>query len=121
MGDEMLVPLDLYLASGIHIGTTQKTRDMERYIFRIRQDGLYILDINDIQIGMTLEGIVRNVVDFGVFIDIGLKNDALCHISEISNTYIKNPLEVVEVGNIVSVKVIGIDLDRKRISLSMKR
>jgi len=80
-----------------------------------------ILDINDIQIGMTLEGTVRNVVDFGVFIDIGLKNDALCHISEISNTYIKNPREIVEVGDIVSVKVIGIDLDRKRISLSMKK
>lgn len=79
-----------------------------------------ILDFDDIQIGMRLQGTIRNVVDFGAFIDIGLKNDALCHISELSNEYVKNPYEIVQVGDIVSVTVIDIDKDRKRISLSMK-
>jgi protein Tex len=79
-----------------------------------------ILDFKDIKIGMRLQGTVRNVVDFGAFIDIGLKNDALCHISELSNEYVKNPYDVIQVGDIVSVTVIDIDEDRKRVSLSIK-
>lgn len=79
-----------------------------------------ILDIDDISVGMILQGTIRNVVDFGAFIDIGLKNDGLCHISELSNAYVKSPHDVVSVGDIVSVKIIGVDKIRKRISLSLK-
>lgn len=78
-----------------------------------------ILHIEDLQLGMKLEGTVRNVVDFGAFIDIGLKNDGLVHISKISNKRIKHPLDVLSIGDIVEVKVIDIDLDKKRVGLSM--
>lgn len=80
-----------------------------------------VLDIEDLREGMELRGTVRNVVDFGAFVDIGLKNDGLVHISELSNSYIKNPMDVVAVGDIVDVKVIGIDLNRKKVALSMKK
>ncbi len=79
-----------------------------------------ILTIEDISIGMVLEGTVRNVVDFGAFIDVGLKSDGLCHISEMSENFVKNPRDIVQAGDIVSVKVIDIDKARNRISLSMK-
>lgn len=80
-----------------------------------------VLDIEDLKEGMELKGTVRNVVDFGAFVDIGLKNDGLVHISELSNTYVKNPMDIVAVGDIVNVKVIGIDLNRKKVALSMKK
>ncbi|UWG98249.1 RNA-binding transcriptional accessory protein [Dehalobacter sp. DCM] len=83
----------------------------------LRQD---ITKLEDLQVGMSLEGTVRNIVDFGAFIDIGVKNDGLVHVSEISEHYIKHPMEVVSVGDIVKVKVIGIDAARGRVSLSMK-
>ncbi len=79
-----------------------------------------VIKMEDLKEGMILQGTVRNVVDFGVFVDIGVKEDGLIHISELSYDYIDNPLEVVHVGDIVKVKVIDIDLDRKRISLSRK-
>jgi uncharacterized protein len=79
-----------------------------------------VVSMEDIQIGMTLTGTVRNVVNFGAFVDIGVKNDGLVHISELSNSYIKNPMDVVTVGDVVEVKVIGIDYKRGKISLSMK-
>ena len=69
---------------------------------------------------MILTGTVRNVIDFGAFVDIGVKHDGLVHISEMSDRYIKNPSEVVSVGDIVKVKVIGIDKDRQKVKLSMK-
>ena len=69
---------------------------------------------------MILKGTVRNVIDFGAFVDIGVHQDGLVHISEMSNKFIKHPLDVVSVGDIVQVKVIGIDLNKKRIQLSMK-
>ena len=69
---------------------------------------------------MELTGTVRNVIDFGAFIDIGVKHDGLVHISEMSEKYIKNPSEVVSVGDIVKVKVIGIDREKQKVSLSMK-
>ena len=69
---------------------------------------------------MELEGTVRNVVKFGAFIDIGLKNDALLHISEISDKFIKDPSEVLSVGQIVKVKVKEIDMDRQRVGLTRK-
>jgi len=83
----------------------------------LRQD---ILDIEDLKIDMTLKGTVRNVVDFGAFVDIGVKEDGLVHISQLSNKFIKHPKEVVTVGDIVEVKIIDIDKTRGRISLSMR-
>ena len=79
-----------------------------------------VLKMEDLKEGMILTGTVRNVIDFGAFVDIGVKNDGLVHISEMSNRYIKNPMEVVSVGDIVKVKVIKIDLEKKKVSLSMK-
>jgi uncharacterized protein len=79
-----------------------------------------ILKIEDVSEGMILKGTVRNVFDFGAFIDVGLKNDGLVHISELSNKFVKNPHEVVEIGAVVDVKVISIDLKKQRLSLSMK-
>ncbi|MGN1182024.1 MAG: S1 RNA-binding domain-containing protein, partial [Faecalibacillus sp.] len=78
-----------------------------------------ILHIEDLKEGMMLEGTVRNVVDFGAFIDIGLKNDGLVHISKMSHERIKHPLDVLSVGDIVEVKVIDINIDKKRVGLSM--
>lgn len=79
-----------------------------------------VLKIEDITEGMILKGTVRNVVDFGAFVDIGIKNDGLVHKSQMSNKFVKDPMDVVTVGDIVNVKVIGIDLEKKRVSLSMK-
>lgn len=79
-----------------------------------------ILDIKDLKPGMELMGTVRNVVDFGAFVDIGVHQDGLVHISEIADRFIRHPSEVLTVGDIVKVRVISVDVDRKRISLSMK-
>lgn len=79
-----------------------------------------VLNFEDLTDGMILTGTVRNVIDFGAFIDIGVKYDGLVHISEMSNSYIKSPSEVVSVGDIVKVKVIKIDKERKKVGLSMK-
>jgi uncharacterized protein len=79
-----------------------------------------ILEMKDLKPGMILKGTVRNVIDFGAFVDIGVHQDGLVHISEMTERYIKHPLEAVSVGDIVDVKVLGVDLKKKRISLSMK-
>ena len=79
-----------------------------------------VLDMKDLKEGMILKGTVRNVIDFGAFVDIGVHQDGLVHISEISEKYIKHPLEAVSVGDVVDVRVIGVDMKKKRISLSMK-
>lgn len=79
-----------------------------------------VMDINDIRPGMQFTGTVRNVVDFGAFVDIGVHQDGLVHISEITNRFIKHPSEVLKVGDIVTVRVLAVDVDKKRISLSMK-
>ncbi|HWP46252.1 MAG TPA: Tex family protein [Candidatus Limnocylindrales bacterium] len=79
-----------------------------------------VMEISQLKVGMVLKGIVRNVVDFGVFVDIGVKQDGLIHISELSHKYIKHPMDVVSVGQVVDVKVINIDERRGRIGLSMK-
>lgn len=78
-----------------------------------------VLDMNDLKEGMELTGTVRNAVDFGVFVDIGVHQDGLVHISQICDRYIKHPSEVVKVGDIVKVWVISVDVDKKRISLTM--
>ena len=79
-----------------------------------------ILKFEDLENGMILNGTVRNVIDFGAFVDIGVKYDGLVHISEMSNKFIKNPSEVVSVGDVVKVKVIDLDNERHKVSLSMK-
>lgn len=79
-----------------------------------------VLKFEDLTEGMILTGTVRNVIDFGAFVDIGVKYDGLVHISEMSDSYIKNPSDLVSVGDIIKVKVIKIDQDRKKVGLSMK-
>ena len=83
----------------------------------LRQD---VLKFEDLKEGMILPGTVRNVIDFGAFVDIGVKYDGLVHISEMSDKYIKNPSEIVSVGDVVKVKVIKIDQERHKVGLSMK-
>ena len=83
----------------------------------LRQD---VLKFEDLKEGMILTGTVRNVIDFGAFVDIGVKHDGLVHISEMSEKFVKNPSDIVSVGDIVKVKVIGIDNDRQKVKLSMK-
>ena len=80
-----------------------------------------VLDMKDLKPGMTLTGTVRNVIDFGVFVDIGVHQDGLVHISQVCNRFIKHPSEVVSVGDIVKVVVLDVDEKKKRISLSMKQ
>ena len=79
-----------------------------------------VLEMKDLNPGMVLKGTVRNVIDFGVFVDIGVHQDGLVHISQITDKYIKHPLEAVSVGDIVDVKVMDVDLTKKRISLTMR-
>lgn len=83
----------------------------------LRQD---VLKFEDLKEGMILTGTVRNVIDFGAFVDIGVKHDGLVHISELSDKFVKNPSEIVSIGDIVKVKVIGIDEERQKVKLSMK-
>ena len=79
-----------------------------------------VLDMKDLKPGMILKGTVRNVIDFGVFVDIGVHQDGLVHISQITDRYIKHPLEAVSVGDIVDVQVLTVDVAKKRIGLTMK-
>ncbi|MCL6588343.1 MAG: RNA-binding transcriptional accessory protein [Firmicutes bacterium] len=90
--------------------------DLPKPIFR--QD---VLTMEDLQPGMMLTGTVRNVVDFGAFVDIGVKQDGLVHISELSDKYVKDPNDVVAVGDIVEARVLEVDLTRKRIALSLRK
>jgi uncharacterized protein len=78
-----------------------------------------VLKIEDLKVGMQLKGTVRNVVDFGAFVDIGLKNDGLVHISRMSKRFVRNPMEIVTVGDIVDVWVVNVDVERERVGLSM--
>lgn len=79
-----------------------------------------IVGLEDLKEGMVLTGTVRNVIDFGVFVDIGVHQDGLVHISKLSDKYVRHPTDIVQVGDIVKVKVLDVDIERKRISLSMK-
>ena len=89
--------------------------DMPKPIFRSD-----VLKLEDLREGMVLKGTVRNVVDFGAFVDIGVKRDGLVHVSEMGQKFVKNPHKVVSVGDTSSVKIIGIDLEKGRVKLSMK-
>ncbi len=80
-----------------------------------------VMDMNDLKPGMELQGTVRNVIDFGAFVDIGVHQDGLVHISQITDKYIKHPSEVLKVGQVVTVWVIAVDINKKRISLTMKK
>ena len=79
-----------------------------------------VLDIKDVQIGMKLQGIVRNITDFGAFVDVGLHNDGLVHKSQMADYFVTNPIDVVKVGQQVEVRVLDIDLEKEKLSLSMK-
>ncbi|MBR1990636.1 MAG: helix-hairpin-helix domain-containing protein, partial [Firmicutes bacterium] len=79
-----------------------------------------VRSFEDLKIDMEMTGTVRNVVDFGAFVDIGVKNDGLVHISQLSSKYIKHPMDVVSVGDTVKVKIISIDYDKKKVGLTMK-
>lgn len=80
-----------------------------------------VLSMEDLEVGMVMKGTVRNVVNFGAFVDIGVKTDGLVHVSQIADRFVKDPMEVVRVGDAVDVRVIGIDRERNKISLSMKK
>ena len=79
-----------------------------------------VLEMKDLKEGMILKGTVRNVIDFGAFVDIGVHQDGLVHISQITDKFIKHPLEAVSVGDIVDVKVMSVDMKKKRIQLTMR-
>lgn len=91
-------------------------KDVE--VAELRND---VIDIKDLAVGMVLKGTVRNIMDFGVFVDIGVHQDGLVHISELSNNFVKHPLDVVHINEIVKVKVISVDVNKKRIGLSIKQ
>jgi uncharacterized protein len=78
------------------------------------------MDMKDLKPGMELDGTVRNVIDFGAFVDIGVHQDGLVHLSEITDRYIKHPSDVLTVGDRVKVRVLSVDIEKKRISLTMK-
>lgn len=88
--------------------------DMEAPL--LRQD---VLSMTDLKEGMELQGTVRNVVDFGAFIDIGVKQDGLVHVSKLSDKFVKDPMKVVSVGDIVTVWVVSVDTNKQRVALSM--
>lgn len=79
-----------------------------------------VIDLKDLKPGMVLMGTVRNVSDFGAFVDIGVHQDGLVHKSQMANRFVKHPLDIVKVGDIIKVKILEVDSKRKRISLSMK-
>ena len=80
-----------------------------------------VKDIKDLKVGMILNGTVRNIMDFGIFVDINVHQDGLVHISELANKYVKHPSDLFSVNDIVKVKVIGVESEKKRISLSIKQ
>ena len=80
-----------------------------------------VMDMNDLKPGMELQGTVRNVIDFGAFVDIGVHQDGLVHISKITDRFIRHPSEVLKVGDIVTVWVLSVDAEKKRISLTMRK
>ncbi|MDR3301452.1 MAG: RNA-binding transcriptional accessory protein [Spirochaetaceae bacterium] len=91
----------------------------EGYPKPIMQKG--VVTFEDLKTGMTITGKIKNVVDFGAFVDLGIKETALVHISELSDTYVKDPMDIIKVGDVLEFKIIDLDVDRKRISLSRKK
>ena len=102
-----------------HRRTRQRPADPRRYIEMMEFDAK-VKTIDDLQEGMILNGIVTNITQFGCFVDIGIKENGLVHISQMADRYISNPAEIVSMHQPVKVRVIGIDRERKRIQLSLK-
>ena len=113
-----ILETDLYTLNDIILALKNPGRDPRSEMPKpiLRSD---ILHIEDLHVGDKLEGVVRNVVDFGLFIDIGLKNDGLAHISKLSHQFIKNPRELFSVGDIVTCYVDDISLEKKKVSLTL--
>ena len=109
---------DIYTVQGILNSLKKPHRDPRDEMPKpiLKSD---ILEIKDLSIGMKIQGTVRNVVDFGAFVDIGLHNDGLIHISKMSKNYIKHPSEILSVGDIVDCYVIGIDKEKEKVNLSL--
>ena len=105
----------VYIVKELEKPARDPREDMPKPI--LRSD---VLEMKDLKPGMILKGTVRNVIDFGAFVDIGVHQDGLVHISQMSDRFIKHPLEVVSVGDIVEVKVLDVDLKKQRIALTMK-
>ena len=118
LDDLSSISTDKYLLSDIIESLKKPLRDPRDEIDKpiLKSD---ILKIENLKVGMKLEGTVRNVVDFGVFIDVGLKNDGLAHISKLTNSYIKHPSDILSVGDIVTCYVTDIDLEKNKFSLSL--
>ena len=113
-----LLDIDVFTLNDIIDSLKQPNRDFrDDYDMPLLKSD--ILTIDNLKFGMKLEGTVRNVVDFGAFIDIGLHNDGLVHISKITNKFIKHPSEVLSVGDIVTCYVIDINKDKEKVSLSL--
>jgi len=89
--------------------------------FKVAHYSEGINELKDLKVGMVLEGVITNVTKLGAFVDIGVHQDGLIHISQLASTFIQNPSEVVAVGDVVRVKVLEVDLDRKRIAVSRKQ
>ncbi len=109
------IPTLEYILENLNKPGRDPREDMPKPI--LRND---VMKIEDLEIGMTLKGTVRNVVDFGAFVDVGLKQDGLLHISEMANQFIKHPLEILSVGDIIDVTIKSVDIAKHRIALSMK-
>ena len=113
-----LLDIDMFTLNDIIDSLKQPNRDFrDDYDMPLLKSD--ILTIDNLKLGMKLEGTVRNVVDFGAFIDIGLHNDGLVHISKITNKFIKHPSEVLSVGDIVTCYVIDINKNKEKVSLSL--
>ncbi|MGL4382379.1 MAG: helix-hairpin-helix domain-containing protein, partial [Bacilli bacterium] len=114
-----LLDSDFYTTKQVVLALQMPNQDIRDYLDKpqLKQN---ILSIEDLKEGMVVEGVVRNVVDFGAFIDIGLKNDALLHLSKITNEYIKHPSEKLSVNQIVKATIINVDLVKGKVGLSMK-
>ena len=110
---------DRLRAEGFQITQATVSRDIRDLNVQAKLDN-DVIDIADLKEGMILNGTVRNIIDFGAFVDIGVHQDGLVHISQISSKYIKHPLDVLKIGDIVKVKVISLDIAKKRIGLSIK-
>ncbi len=119
--------LEDFVADGVGIGTLTDIKDEllrpgrdPRKAFALPKFRTDVTDLNDLKKGMTLEGTVTNVTNFGAFVDIGVRQDGLVHLSQMSNRFIRDPREAVKVGDVVQVKVISVEVETKRIGLSMK-
>jgi protein Tex len=111
--------IGLLVLNDIRQELLQPGRD-PRAVFKVPRfiDGVY--DVQDLEVGMEAEGVVTNITDFGAFVDIGVHQDGLIHLSELSNRYVRDPREIIKVGDIVRVKVIKVDKEIRRVSLSRK-